>query len=236
MKQSHSIKREIDELEKRHEQLARELSKAIQANSEAQAELVKTGSDEAMRQAATAFASFSSLQEAVALIDRQLDEKRQQLAEAEEYEGQAAKRTRIAEIERELEVTDQEYVQERRRAHEALQEILPGVFAADKRHAALWRELRGLLPKNDNVKFTERIQLENLEPFGHVVDQALQVLMNLDSRPSKAERKAIALERNKRQREASQRREEEQKERQRKATEEVRRFVGVEIRSPLGMA
>ncbi len=211
MKQSHSIKREIDELEKRHEQLARELSKAIQANSEAQAELVKTGSDEAMRQAATAFASFSSLKQAVEMIDKQLEEKRQQLVEAQEYEGLAATRARVAECEKEIEAVEQEYKRGRLQAHQALQEILPAVYAASKKYRALWREVRDLDPPAPGTKYRDYIPLEQLEPFGHLVDQALQVLANVDARGTHAERKAKAQELSKRIKQGERNREEARK-------------------------
>lgn len=236
MKQSLAIRRDVEELELRREQLACELSKADQANKDAQMMLVKTGSDESMQSAATAFASFKSLQEAVSLIDQQLAEKEALLAEAIEYEGQATTRARIKELEKGIEAARLEYCQGRERAHNAFHEILLTVVAAHRQHATLWRELKTLLPKNDNVKLTDWIPLEDLGPLSHVVDQGLQTLINLDSRPSKAERKEIMLAQNKRRAEAEARRETERQERERKAAEKGGGFLGVSIRNSLKVA
>ncbi|CAN5459451.1 hypothetical protein BH20ACI3_BH20ACI3_41830 [soil metagenome] len=221
MKQSSTIKREVDELEKRREQLARELSKAIQANSEAQAELVKTGSDESMRLAAITFASFSSLKQAVETVDKQLEEKRQQLLDAQEYEGLADKRARAAECDREIKAAQQEYNEGREKAHKALEEILPGTFAAYQRHKALWQELHGLrkvIAPGEKVINFDRIENENLE-FGYLVDQGLQHLANVERRGTREDRKAKAIERNKRASAAAERREAERKARELEAAE-----------------
>lgn len=221
MKQSSTIKREIDELVKRREQLARELSKAIQANSEAQAELVKTGSDESMRLAAITFAAFSSLKQAVETIDKQLEEKRQQLVEAQEYEGLAATRARAEIVEREIKAAQQEYNEGREKAHKALEEILPATLAAFTRHKALWQELHGLrrvIAPGEKARSFDRIENENLE-FGYLIDQGLQHLANVDRRGTREQRKAEANDRNRRAAEAAQRREEQRKAREIEAAE-----------------
>ena len=221
MKQSSTIKREIDELEKRREQLARELSKAIQANSESQEALVKTGSDESMRLAATAFASFSSLKQAVETIDKQLEEKRQQLLEAQEYEGLAAKRARAAECEREISAAQQEYNEAREKAHKALEEILPETLAAYQRHKALWQELHGLrkvIAPGEKARSFDRIENQGLA-LGYLIDQGLQHLANVDRRGTREQRKAEANARNKRAAEAAQRNEEQRQTRELEAAE-----------------
>jgi hypothetical protein len=221
MKQSSTIKREVDELEKRREQLARELSKAIQANSESQEALVKTGSDESMRLAATAFSSFCSLEQAVETIDKQLEEKRQQLLEAQEYEQQESMRARAAECEREISAAQQEYNEGRERAHRALEEILPETLAALRRYKGLWAELHGLrkvIAPGEKARSFDRIENQGLA-LGYLIDQGLQHLDNENRRGTREQRKAEANDRNRRAAEAAQRNEEQRRTRELEAAE-----------------
>jgi len=236
MKQTTKIRSEIESLEIRRAQLAGELSKASQAHNDSQATLVKTGSDEAMKQAATAFASFKSLEEAVLAIDKQLEEKQQQLFEAEEFERNAATRARIAECQREIDEAQEEYQQGCDKAHRVLVETLPGTFEAYKRHQALWRELKGLRPPSQDERDYDSIKRPTLEPFGFLLDQALQVLSNIEQRGTRADRKALANERNKRAREAEERRLEERAARAREAAKRPQNLLGQIVSVPQRVA
>jgi len=221
MKQSSTISREISDLEKRRAQLDSELSKANQANEEAQTELVATGSSDAMKAATVAHARASALREAVATLDETLEEKRRELAEAEQYEQQESMRARAAECEREIKAAQQEYNEGREKAHKALEEILPGTFAAFTRHKALWQELHGLrrvIAPGERVRHLDRIENQSLA-LGYLIDQGLQHLANVDRRGTREQRKAEANDRNRRAAEAAQRNEEQRKARELEAAE-----------------
>lgn len=221
MKQSSTISREISDLEKRRAQLGGELSKANQANEEAQTELVATGSTDAMKAATVAHARASALREAVATLDETLGEKRRELAEAEQYEQQESMRARAAECEREIKAAQEEYNEGREKAHRALVEVLPGTFAAHQRHKVLWEELgrlRKVIAPGEKVRNFDRIENENLE-FGYLIDQGLQHLANVERRGTREQRKADAIERNKRASAAAERMDAERKARELEAAE-----------------
>lgn len=201
--------------------LAAELEKANRANEEAQTELIKTGNSDAMKASTVAHARFSALREAVATIDETLSAKQQEVEEAKTYEAQESTRIRISEIEREMDQRMSKYRRGRVEAHRVLETILPGASQALMRWTSLRNERNKLTGTQPPLK--DRVpQVERLEPFGLLVDQALHLLGVIASQPSRAERHAAMIERNKTAEEAS-RREEELRAR-RKQEAEVKRI------------
>ena len=89
-------------MEERRAEFQAELDHAASEHAEAQQRLVRGFTAEAKQKAASAYAAYCSLKEALAQLDQTLEGKRQSLAAAEEHGQQTAARTRLTEIAIEL--------------------------------------------------------------------------------------------------------------------------------------
>lgn len=204
------LKQEIASLSERRAGLAAELEKANQVNDEAQTELVATGSSDAMKAATVAHARSSALQHAVATLDNTLEGKQRELEDAETYERNEANRVRAAECLREIDEKELELSQVYTRMHEPLVKEAPLAVAIWSRIRELRTEYGELARVTGSAPLSNRIDsMENLAPFGSLVEQVVQWQANLNRRGTPAERKAKLVERSKAASEAAQRQDEE---------------------------
>lgn len=199
-----SIKKEIASLTKRRIGLAAELEKANQENEAAQTELLASGSDDAMKAAAAAHARSSALEHAVATLDEALVKKQQELEAATIYEQQAGMRARMAELDREMDASLTKYRQGRIEIHKTLETVVPVTVDAWQQLMAQRREYQYLLQTTEGrgTKLHNRVDgIEALQPFGHLVDQALECHARIAHNGTREERKARFTEQRKREKE-----------------------------------
>ncbi|MFN2510918.1 MAG: hypothetical protein ABR568_05670 [Pyrinomonadaceae bacterium] len=216
MKTSNSIMQEIAALTERREGLAVELEKANQTNETAQTELLATGSTKAIETAKNAHASARALQHAVTTLDETLTEKNRELEDAETYEKQEGLRQRIAELDVSMDAAFKQYREGRIQMHKAMEEIAPPTVEAFHQLSQQRKEYQELLRiTNSGAKLLNWLDgVDELQPFGSLVDEALRFQGNIAGRPSRAEKKAKITERSMKEKERLRRLDEERAARQ----------------------
>ena len=193
---SKALKREIAKSTDRRAELAARLETAKQAHDEAQAQLLAEGTDGATDRAATAFATYGGLREAINTLDEKIVNQQEILREAARRESLKAAHERRTACQLEMDQAEIEFREGRARANQALIDLLTPTMAAWQRFAGLQKELKqlnrvtgapGTLREGMN-------RVEHLEPFGRLIGAGLELLLTVERQGSRAERKAKANE------------------------------------------